>query len=219
MLNTPKLAVIIPTFDLLDILKDLIKNIVNYTTGNYQIYVVENGQKEATIEWLKTQNNIKSILNDCNAGTSRSWNAGIKEALKDNCTHFALLSDDIQLSSGWWDACKKEFESGSHLVSVEAGLKNTIFSGWFFIIDKEALDKVGYLDEQFWPFYFEDLDYSQRFAQSGLKYSMADTKVVHLGSLTNIGHFQKKHPDFFMKVYRSNKKKFRRKYPNLKFKM
>ncbi len=213
-----KLGIIILTVDLLDMLKVVVKNIFDYTTGDYQVYVVENGQKEATIEWLKTQN-VKTILHDVNKGTTVSWNAGMREAVKDGCTHFALLSDDTELPPHWWDVCKKEFENGSHLVSVDAGLPNIIFSGWFFIIDKEALDKVGYLDEQFTPFYFEDLDYSQRFQRSGLKHSMADIKVIHHGSATILGIFKKDTPDYFWKVYRANKRKFKNKYPELRFRM
>ena len=215
-----KIACIIPTFDLLDMLKVLVKNIFDYTSGGYQVYVVENGQKEVTIAWLKTQN-VKTILNETNRGTSASWNAGIKEALKDGCTHFALLSDDTELPPHWWDKCRKEFENGSHLVSAESPSRHAhcIYSGWFYIIDKETLDKVGYMDEQFFPFYFEDLDYSQRFEQSGLKYSMADIEVIHHDSATIIGNFRKNNPDFYTKVYRRNKRKFRAKYPHLEFRM
>jgi GT2 family glycosyltransferase len=215
-----KLAVIIPTVDLLDMLKVLVKNVFDYTSGDYQVYVIENGQKEETIKWLKTQN-VKAILNETNKGLSPAWNAGIREALKDKCTHFALLSDDIELSEHWWDGCKKEFKKGSHLVSVESPFRHAhcIYSGWFYIIDKEVLDKVGYMDEQFSPFYFEDLDYSQRFVESGLKYSYADFEVVHHDSATIIGKIKKNDPEFYFDVYRRNKRKFRAKYPNLTFRM
>ena len=211
-----KLGIVILTYDLLEGLKVLLKNVEDYTTGDYQVYVIENGQKKETIEWLKTQN-VKATFNEVNKGIPTSWNIGIKEALKDNCTHFALLSDDIELPAGWWDASRKEFENGSHLVSVEGGLEHIIFSGWFYIIDKEALDKVGYFDGEFF-FAFDDLDYSQRFEQSGLKYSMADIKVLHHGTVT-IGDFQKNRPKFWRDIYRKDKQRFRKKYPHLKFKM
>jgi O-antigen biosynthesis protein len=213
-----KLGIIILTLDLLPMLQSLVKSIFEYTTGDFQIYIVENGQKKETIKWLKTQN-VKTILHETNKGITPSWNDGLKAAVVDDCTHFAILEDDIEISPGWWDACKKEFENGSHLVSVDAGLKHIIFSGWFFIIDKEALDKIGYMDEQFVPFYFEDLDYSQRFEQSGLKYSMANTKVIHHGSMTIVKNIQKNNPTYFTKVYRANKKRFRAKYPHLTFRM
>lgn len=212
-----KLGIIILTYDLLDVLQALLKNVFDYTSGDYVVYVVENGQKKSTIDWLKTQD-VRTILGT-NISLSNSWNTGIKESLKDGCTHFALLSDDISLEAGWWDACKKEFESGSHLVSVTPGVEHIIYAGWFYIIDREALDKVGYMDERFHPFYFEDLDYSYRFVQSGLKYSMADTKVPHLGSATILGNFQKKQLPIYVRAYRLNKVKFRHKYPHLKFKM
>lgn len=212
-----KLGCVIVTYDHLDMLKGLVKNIFDYTTGDYQIYVVENGQKAETIEWLATQN-IKAILNEKNRGTSASWNMGIREAIKDGCTHFAILSDDTSLPPGWWNACLKEFKEGSHLVSVDAGLPNIIFSGWFLVIDQEAVDAVGLFDEQFF-FYFEDLDLSQRYKKSGLKYSFVDIDVPHYDSATILGIFQKNKPDFFRKVYKDSKRKFRAKYPHLKFRM
>lgn len=213
-----KLGCIILTYNRLDMLQVLVRQTLEYTSGDFQIYVVENGQQTATIEWLKTQP-VKAILNESNLGISASWNIGIREALKDGCTHFAHLSDDIELAAGWWDACREEFEKGSHLVSVNANLRHIIFSGWFLVIDREALDKVGYWDEQFRPFYFEDLDYSERFKASGLKHSFADIEVIHHGSATIIGLFREKHSDFFWKTYRKNKRRFRAKYPHLKFRM
>lgn len=212
-----KLACVIVTYDHLDMLKGLVQNIFDYTTGDYEIYVVENGQKPETIAWLMTQR-IVLMLNERNMGTSASWNMGIREAIKDGCTHFAILSDDTSLPPGWWDACKVEFEGGSHLVSVDAGLPNIIFSGWFLVIDQEAVDAVGLFDEQFF-FYFEDLDLSQRYEASGLKYSFAPIEVMHYDSATIRGLFEKNDPSFFASVYRDSKKKFKAKYPYLKFRM
>jgi len=212
-----KLGIVVLTYDLLDRLKVLMEQIFDYTTGDYIVYVVENGQKEETIEWLKTQN-IQLILNETNSGTSASWNMGMRQALGDGCTHFAIFSDDIEIPSYWWDVCKNEFENGSHLVSINDGLRHIIFSGWFLIVDKEFLEKVGYFDEQFF-FYFEDLDLSQRLSQSGLKYSIIRLNIIHHDSATIVGNFKKKKPDFFRKVYRDSRRKFRVKYPHLKFRM
>ena len=212
-----KLGCILPTYDLLDRLKVLIKQIFDYTSGDFIVYVVENGQKEETVEWLKTQN-VKLILNEVNKGTSASWNMGMVQALEDGCTHFAILSDDTELPPKWWDICKKQFENGSHLVSINDGLKHIIFSGWFLVVDKRFLEVVGFFDEQFF-FYFEDLDLSQRLSQSGLKYSIIKLNVIHHDSATIVGNFKKKKNKFFMTVYRDSRRKFRAKYPHLKFRM
>lgn len=212
-----KLGCIVVTYDLLPRLKALLRNIFEYTTGAYAVYVVENGQKAETIGWLKTQP-VKLILNEVNRGTSASWNMGVARAMMDGCTHFAILSDDTSLPPRWWDACLDEFRNGSHLVSVDAGLPNILFSGWFLVVDREFIDKVGLFDEQFF-FYFEDLDLSQRLEQSGLKHSFVDLDIPHYGSATIIGNFEKNKPDFFRQVYKDSKRKFRAKYPHLKFRM
>ena len=53
-----KLAVIIPTFNLLDILKELIKSVVDYTNGDYQIYVMRMDRKKKQLNGL----NLRKIL-------------------------------------------------------------------------------------------------------------------------------------------------------------
>ncbi len=54
-----------------------------------------------------------------------------------------------------------------------------ILSGAFMLMRKEALDKVGLLDEDFFM-YGEDIDLSYRIQQGGYKnYYFADTKIIH----------------------------------------
>ena len=123
-----KLAVIIPTYDNLEMLKPLVTQL-----EGFNVYVIEDGQRKETTNWLKTQR-VKSILHTENMGVAVSWNDGLREALKDGCTHFAIINDDVVLPKNWWEDCRKEFENKKvHLVSLN-------FSGWFFIIDKECVD-------------------------------------------------------------------------------
>lgn len=54
-----------------------------------------------------------------------------------------------------------------------------ILSGAFMLMRKEALDKVGLLDEEFFM-YGEDIDLSHRITQGGYKnYYFADTSIIH----------------------------------------
>jgi len=177
-----KLGIIIPTYNSLNTLKVLIKNIQDYTE-NYNLYVVEDGQKKETIDWLK-ENKINSIFNKKNKGVAGSWNVGLKKAIEDNCTHFAILNDDIELPAKWWEECKKAFDNKRvHLAFLDAPSPITI-TGWFFIIDKYCVDKVGYFDEDFYPYYAEDDDYFIRYKQAGLRYMQIGIDVFHHGSHT-----------------------------------
>lgn len=211
-----KLGIIIPTYNSFDTLKVLVGNIFDYTDGDYTVYIVEDGQKQETIDWLKTQN-VKAIYHEKNKGVSPSWNDGLREAVKDGCTHFAILNDDIELPPKWWEECRKVFENNDvHLVSLtspeHAGYNfgSLHITGWFFIIDKKCIDKVGYFDEQFAPFCAEDDDYFERYKQTRMPYARVNIDVFHHGSKT----LKTLDGEIFKKVKRENWFKFRRKHPN-----
>ncbi|MEM9718639.1 MAG: glycosyltransferase [Bacteroidota bacterium] len=54
-----------------------------------------------------------------------------------------------------------------------------ILSGAFMFMNKQALDKIGYLDESYFM-YGEDIDLSYRFLLGGYQnYYLADTKILH----------------------------------------
>ncbi len=54
-----------------------------------------------------------------------------------------------------------------------------VLSGAFMFMRKEVLDKVGYLDEQFFM-YGEDIDLSYRILQGGYKnYYLSETSIIH----------------------------------------
>lgn len=199
-----KLAIIIPTYDSLNSLKVLIKNIRDFTDENYRIYIIEDGQKKETITWLKEQKDIHALYHKENKGVAVSWNDGLRKAIEDKCTHFAFINDDVMLPKDWWIESKKCFEIGSNLVS------NNRLTGWFFILDKKCVDVVGFFDEQFAPFNFEDEDYFERFRQSSLKRGIVNIRIYHLGSKT-IKTLDKELVD---KVTRDNYMRFRNKYPN-----
>jgi GT2 family glycosyltransferase len=208
-----KLGIIIPTYDSLNTLKALIRGIYCHTFGAYVIYVVEDGQKQETIDWLRTQK-VTLIENKKNCGVAKSWNKGIKRALKEGCTHFAILNDDIEVPANWWEKCEEKFKE-ANLVTVKSDIQHTIISGWFFILDKKCIDKVGLFDEQFAPCFFEDVDYGIRFKNSRLKGAIVDIDVFHHGGMTTYGKLKKESKISFDE----NFKRFKKKYPNIRIRV
>lgn len=213
-----KLGIIIPTYDSLDTLKVLLGNICDYTDREYMVYIIEDGQKQETIDWLKEQKDISVIYHEKNKGVSPSWNDGLRQAQKDNCTHFAFINDDVEVPQNWWSDCRKVFEDYPiHLLSLDCSrmplqykFDSSHISGWFFIIDRVCVEKVGYFDEQFAPFCAEDDDYFERYKKTDLKRGMVDIKIFHHGSNT----LKKLDPKAFWKVKQENWHKFRAKYPD-----
>ena len=202
------IACIIPTYDSLPTLKKLVKNIFDYTE-DFRIYVIEDGQKKATLNWLKKQD-IYTIGHHENKGVAVSWNDGLRQAKADGCTHFAVMNDDIELPPDW-QKCLKEFKR-AHLVSIKTDLPNTVIAGWFFVLDLEALDKVGYFDEQFSPFFWEDIDYGVRYQRSRLAYSIINLNIFHHGGITTYGKMKDKQKA----VFELNRTRFQKKYPDIR---
>ena len=72
-----------------------------------------------------------------------------------------------------WSYVKKYAPLTKIPVVVEAAV------GASFLMTRNALDKVGMLDEKYY-FYFEDIDYCRRVRRAGLKvYYLPDSKVIH----------------------------------------
>ncbi len=80
--------------------------------------------------------------------------------------------------------------------------------GFCMLIKKEAIDKVGLLDERFTPGNFEDDDYSFRLRQAGYRLMLCkDTFIHHYGSVS-----WKDDDSGYLKLLRDNQKKFEEKW-------
>lgn len=209
-----RLGIIIPTYDSLDTLKILVKQIYKYTKGDFKVYIVEDGQNKKTIKWLwseaKKHENLEVILHPVNRGVGPSWNSGLDKALDDYCTHFAILNDDIELCKDWWETCLKEFKDNVHMVCLDQPCPIPM-TGWFFILDRHCIEEIGIFDEQFAPFTSEDADYWYRFQASGMKMVKVNLPVFHHGSHTinKIDRLK------FKEIWNDNWNKLRRKYPHI----
>lgn len=63
-------------------------------------------------------------------------------------------------------------------------IKNRLI-GFCFLIKKEVINKIGFLDERFTPGNFEDDDYSMRIKKAGYKLILCrDTFIHHYGSVS-----------------------------------
>lgn len=205
-----KLAVIIPTYNSLDTLKVLVGNVFDYTSGEYNLIVIEDGQRPETIEYLKSidKPNFYPIFHEVNKGVSPSWNDGIRKAQELNSDYFAIINDDVTLPPNWWDLCYPMFSPDVHVVHDHF----EYFAGWFFILDKYCLERVGYFDEQFAPFNAEDTDYQFRCEALGMKMALVDIGITHVGSNT-IKKVIKEEPGRYQNVVNDNWQRLRKKYP------
>lgn len=208
-----KLSVIIPTFNSLPTLKKLIASIYKHTKGQFQVYVIEDGQNDKTIKWLYGLKKPLSVhCHIQNKGIATSWNDGLQLAMDDYCTHFAILNDDVELCKDWWKDCQQVFKDNVHMVCLDQPSPIPL-TGWFFILDRECIENIGLFDEQFSPFCGEDHDYWLRFQQSGMKYAKVSLDIKHGGSTT----VKKLDSELYKQVRNDNWQRLRKKYPNMRF--
>jgi len=191
------------------------------------------GTKENLQEFFKDKSNATLIFNEENLGYSKGNNIGIKSVLDKGYEYIALLNNDIMFTPNWLEDTLSVFEQDEQLGMVspriQKGKKITInnyidkyknylkkFRGDFeytleplfccVFVKKEVIEKIGLMDENFTPAFWEDNDYCFRTMYAG--YSLArsnKTFVYHNHSVTsksipsevperNRKCFMKKHP-------------------------
>jgi GT2 family glycosyltransferase len=173
------IGIVIPTYDSLDTLKALVKSIEKYTK-DYELVIIEDGINRKTRRWLMHQNCI-SVFHDTNKGISASFNDGIR--LTRHCDNVAFFNDDIEIQGEWWPECELAFSKGFAVIGLTAPSPVPI-TGWFFVLSRRCLDKIGLFDEDFPKFMGEDQDLYYKTQSLGLKLIKLNLPVFHHGSKT-----------------------------------
>lgn len=222
-----KTSIIILTHNQLKYTQICIKSIRKYSRSlKYEIIVVDNASTDQTNEWLRGQNDIKSIFNIKNMGFAAGCNQGIRIATG---TEILLLNNDTIVMPNWLDNLKKALYSSekigavgpvsnscSNWQSIKVDYDNTdllqamkfgsLYNkssipqkwqkkikliGFCMLIKKSVVDKIGFLDERFFPGNFEDDDYSLRIVEAGYDLLQCnDTFIHHFGGTSFKGYNQ-----------------------------
>ncbi|MBO7435899.1 glycosyltransferase [bacterium] len=89
-------AIIILTWNGLAYTKRCLDTLRRYTTHpNYTIYVADNGSTDGTVEYLKSQKDIKCVFNNANLGFPKGNNVAIK--LTPHDSDILLLNNDTEI--------------------------------------------------------------------------------------------------------------------------
>lgn len=95
-----KTSIIILTYNNLELTKDCLKSINEYTNDvPYELIIVDNCSTDGTVAWLHDQNNCKIIYNQENLGFPKGCNQGI--AIAEAGTDILLLNNDVVVTSNW----------------------------------------------------------------------------------------------------------------------
>jgi GT2 family glycosyltransferase len=145
----------------------------------------------ATCEAIQHKRNTRYFPYGFNRGLARSLNDAMLTAYREGADVVINCNDDAEWGSGDVDAlaecamdrrdCGMVSASGWH-----GGRPERDSMGYCVIaINPIALDKVGCLDENFFPAYFEDVDHIRRIRMAGLPEAVCEqTACVHYGSLS-----------------------------------
>lgn len=109
-------SIIILTYNQLAYTKLCIESIKKLTPDNsYEIIVVDNNSTDGTVDWLKSQTDLKVILNSENKGFPAGCNQGIKISKGDA---ILLLNNDAIVTPNWLYNMQKALYSSDDIGAV-----------------------------------------------------------------------------------------------------
>lgn len=139
------------------------------------------------------------VQNNQNAG----YPGSVNQIIRDNtdCKHWIVSGYDWHPVPGEWQRVLDkipEIPDGAFLGSTPTDC----MCG--FVWTPNLLNKVGYLDENFFPGYFEDNDYRHRIIQSDASVATIPLRAYHdrSSTLKSSSEFQKKNQYTFSKNYK-----------------
>lgn len=209
-----RVSIIIPTWNLVDYLRECLSKIVaNTTTGlTYEIIVVDNGSTDATPEFLGSAKlaeilgrhatkGLQVITNETNLGYGPACNQGIDAA---GGEVLCFLNNDVEVTPGWLPGLLRYMDDP--VVGAVGPMSNNVSGpqnvatneyvptpyplplhrlvGHCLLVRKSILDEIGGFDTRF-KNAFEDDDLSMRiYLKRKTLLAARDVFVFHHGSAT-----------------------------------
>ena len=112
-----KTSIVILSYNTYEITKGCIESIRRFTAaGNYELIVVDNASKDASVAWLKRQKDVKLIINKENKGFPGDCNQGMVVAEPGN--DILLLNSDTIVTPNWLENLQKALYSAENIGAV-----------------------------------------------------------------------------------------------------
>jgi len=140
--------------------------------------IVNNGKDKSVQDAIDTiltmfPNKVNVHTPHKNTGVAAGWNWIVKSNEK---PWYMIVGNDIQFTPGDMEKLAIAAHNEHEQVAM-------LFGNWghsAFIITKLAIEKVGYFDENFYPAYLEDSDYSRRMFLAGVSaHDVQDCHMIH----------------------------------------
>jgi GT2 family glycosyltransferase len=170
IINRPKLAVVVLSYNGKDLLKKFLPAVLSTQTPYTQVYVVDNASTDGTYEFVaKEFPEIKLIRLEINRGFTNGY---VESLPMIDAEYYALVSSDVEVSPGWIDpiinlmdsddkigVCQPKIKSYNHKSHFEysgaAGAYIDTFGypfcrGRLFFTIEEDLAQYNDIKEVFW---------------------------------------------------------------------
>lgn len=189
--NKPKISIVLGSYNRKPFLKEAIKSIrENGISVPYEIVVIDGGSDDGSIDYLVKQEDVISIIQhnkgEDGAPTKRSWGYFMNIAFR--ATHgkyIVMLSDDCLVLKDSIMNAYRLFEeqdfSKKKTGAIAFYFRNYPIDSNYYVINtysfklfvnhgmylREALEEVGFIEEDLYDFYYADGDLCCKLWQSG----------------------------------------------------
>ena len=165
-------------------IRDVLDNIDENVSCDYEIIIVCNGQDETLTKFICGDSRVtRYCLNSDNVGVARAWNMGAQLASGEVLCY---LNDDIKIKKNsieglvtqllssetigqvgpegsFWEDCKhKSFSEGTGWQDCD------VISGFCFLLRSSTFHEIGGFDINYSPAGYEEIDLSYRIRELGL---------------------------------------------------
>jgi len=163
---------IVPVLNRYDLLQRMVSSI-DYPIEH--LLIIDNGKGIESLEVPDLVAKVTILPMPTNQGVAGSWNLGIK------CFPFEKV--------WFFSSADTVYQSGALEKLSDASFDEITLAGSFphwqtFAIGEEAVRRIGLFDENLYPIYFEDNDYTKRAEQNNIPVVYLDIPVTHDNSST-----------------------------------
>jgi GT2 family glycosyltransferase len=196
-------SIVIPVFSRWDLLHVLLYDLYKNCSLIEEIVVVDNGNESkypdvlSGLTWWQSTHMlpIEVVHLKENVGFLKASNIGLKAAIEDVVI---LISTDVRIQSDIIkaleiiDTVSDKWFAGGRLYNASTGWNDfdgRVFNyveGWLLAGKKQTWEDLGYFDERYAPYDFEDVDISTMALEKGyILHSLElDCNISHIGAQT-----------------------------------